>query len=224
MRETGEENRTRESIDEKPPELDEEMWEENRKIMDIVDEKTFQPRQRQEKKNQKWYGKRKDLIKNKVLFSFQWGRTTNGSIHQMQAPRRSLSQRVRSPATCRLLAPLKIKLTRILSLMSYHHLTRFVARLFAGCPRFYLKSLVGLSVGPAIKWLAALPSSTAGPSCRRLSYCMSSHWRSTHYGSGLLESDYRESSYRRSAHRGSTHHRLTHQRCNVNKRRGRYGP
>ena len=41
MRETGEENRTKESIDEKPPELDEKMWEENRKIMDIVNEKTF---------------------------------------------------------------------------------------------------------------------------------------------------------------------------------------
>ena len=32
------ENRRRESIDEKPPELDEKMWEENRKIVDIVDE------------------------------------------------------------------------------------------------------------------------------------------------------------------------------------------
>ena len=30
------------SIDEKPPELDEEMWEENQKIIDIVVEKTFQ--------------------------------------------------------------------------------------------------------------------------------------------------------------------------------------
>ena len=45
MRETGKENRTRESIDKNPPELDEEMWEENRKIMDIVDKKSFQPRQ-----------------------------------------------------------------------------------------------------------------------------------------------------------------------------------
>ena len=41
MRETGEENRAKESIDEKPPELDEEMWEENQKIKDIVNEKTF---------------------------------------------------------------------------------------------------------------------------------------------------------------------------------------
>ena len=30
------------------------------------------------------------------------------------------------------------------------HLTRFVARLFAGCPRFRLKGLVGLTVGLAI--------------------------------------------------------------------------
>ena len=36
--ETEEENRIRESIDEKPLELDEEMWKENRKIIDIVDE------------------------------------------------------------------------------------------------------------------------------------------------------------------------------------------
>ena len=41
MSKTGEENRTRESIDEKPPELNKEMWEENQKIMDIVDKKTF---------------------------------------------------------------------------------------------------------------------------------------------------------------------------------------
>ena len=41
--ETEEENRTRESIDEKPPELNEEMWEKNQKIIDIIDEKTFQP-------------------------------------------------------------------------------------------------------------------------------------------------------------------------------------
>ena len=35
--ETEKENRRRESIDEKLPELDEEMWEENQKIVDIVD-------------------------------------------------------------------------------------------------------------------------------------------------------------------------------------------
>ena len=51
---TEEENRTRESIDEKPPELDEEMWEENRKIIDIVDEKSFQSRPRVGKEKPKF--------------------------------------------------------------------------------------------------------------------------------------------------------------------------
>ena len=117
------------------------------------------------------------MVGNKVLFSSQRSRTANGSIHQMQAPRRSLRQGVRSPATCRLLAPLKTKLTRIPSLSSYPHLTRFVARLFAGRPRFRLRGSVGLAVGLAIKWPAALPSSAAGPSHQRSSYCRSSHWR-----------------------------------------------
>ena len=186
--------------------------------MDIVNEKTFQPGQGQGRKNRKWCDERRDLVGNKVLFSSQRGRTANGSIHQMQAPRRSLRQGVRSPATCRLLAPLKTKLTRIPSLSSYPHLTRFVARLFAGRPRFRLRGSVGLAVGLAIKWPAALPSSAAGPSRRRSSYRRSSHRRSSHRGSGPSESDYRESSYRRSTHRGSTHRGLSHQRYDVNKR------
>ena len=41
MKETGEENRTKESINKKPPELNEKMWEENQKIIDIVNEKIF---------------------------------------------------------------------------------------------------------------------------------------------------------------------------------------
>ena len=131
----------------------------------------------------------------------------------MQAPRRSLRQGVRSPATCRFLVLLKTKLTWIPSLLSYPHLTRFVARLFAGRPRFRLRGSVGLAVGLAIKWPAALPSSAAGLSCRRLSY----------YGSGPLESDYRESNYCRSTHCESTHRGLSYQRCNVNKRQGRFG-
>ena len=151
MRETGEENRTRESIDEKPPELDEEMWEENRKIMNIVDEKIFQPGQGQERKNRRWCGERRDLVGNKVLLSSQRGRTANGSIHQMQTSRRSLRQGVGSPATCRLLAPLKTGLTQILCLSSYPHLTRFVARLFAGHSCFRLRGSVDLAVGLVIK-------------------------------------------------------------------------
>ena len=51
LRETGEVNRTGESIGKKPPELNVKMWEENRKIIDIIDKKTFQPgaRTRKEK-------------------------------------------------------------------------------------------------------------------------------------------------------------------------------
>ena len=141
----------------------------------------------------------------------------------MQASGRSLRQGVRSPATCRLLAPLKTKLTQISSLSSYPYLMCFVARLFAGRPRFHLRGSVGLAVGLAIKWPAALPSSAAGPSRRRSSYRRSSHRRSSHRGSGPSESDYRESSYRRSTHRGSTHRGLSHQRCDVNKRQGHFG-
>ena len=203
MKETGEENRTRESINEKPPELDEEMWEENRKIIDIVNEKTFQPRQGQGRKNRKWCGERKDLVGNKVLFSSQRGRTANSSIHQIQAPRRSLRQGVRSPATCQLLASLKTKLTRIPFLLSYPHLMRFVACSFASRPRFCLRSSLGLAVGLAIKWLAALPSSAGGPSCRKSSYRRSSHRRSSHCGSEPSELEPSGAS---------------HRRCNVNKR------
>ena len=162
------------------------------------------------------------MVGNKVLFSSQRGRIANGSIHQMQAPRRSLHQGVRSPATCRLLAPLKSKLTRIPSFLSYPHLTRFVARLFAGRPCFRFRGSVGLAVGLPIKWPAALPSSAAGPSRRRLSYRRSSHWKSSYRGLGPLESNYRELSYRRSTHRGSTHRGLSHRWCNVNKRQGHF--
>ena len=121
----------------------------------------------------------------------------------MQAPRRSLYQGVRSPATCRLLTLLKTKLIWIPSLSSYPHLMRFIARLFAGRPRFCLRSSVGLVVGLAIKWPAALPSSVGGPSRRRSSYRRSSHRRSSHRGSGPLELEQSEASYRR---------------CDVNKR------
>ena len=185
------------------------MWEENRKIMDIVDEKTFQPGQGQGRKNRKWCGERRDLVGNKVLFSSQRGRTANGSIHQMQVPRRSLRQGVRSPATCRLLAPLKTKLTWIPSLASYPHLMHFVARFFAGRPRFRLKSSVGLAVGLVIKWPSALLSSAGRPSRRRPSYRRSSHRRSSHRGSGPLELELSGAS---------------HRRRDVNKRQGCYRP
>ena len=82
---------------------------------------------------------------------------------------------------------------------------------------------MGLVVGLAIKWPAALLSSAAEPSHRRSSYCRSSHWRSSHCGSEPLESDYCESSYCRSTHCGSTDRGLNHQRCHVNKRQGHFG-
>ena len=157
------------------------MWEKNQKIMDIVNEKAFQPGQGQGRKNRRWCGERKDSVGNKVLFSFRRGHNANGSIHQIQAPQRSLCQGVRFLATCRLLASLKSKLTRIPSLSSYPHLTRFIVRYFAGCPRFRLRSSLGLAIGLAIKWPDALPSSAARPSRWRSSYCRSSHWRSSHW-------------------------------------------
>ena len=64
------------------------------------------------------------------------------------------------------------------------HLARSIARP-VGCLRFRLRGSVGLAVGLAIKWPAALPSSAAGPSCRRSSYRRSSHRRSNHRGLGL---------------------------------------
>ena len=91
MRETGEENRTRESINEKPPELDEEMWEENRKIIDIVDEKTFQPGLRTGKEKPRFVVRGGTLVeeglgRNKVLFSSQRGRTANGQTTKCRLP------------------------------------------------------------------------------------------------------------------------------------------
>ena len=115
----------------------------------------------------------------------------------MQAPQRSLHQRVRSPATCRLLALLKTKLTRIPSLLSYLHLTRFVAHPFVGRPRFCSRNSVGLVVSLVIKWPAALPSSAGGPSRQRLSYCRSNHQRLSYRGSGSSELEPLGASHRR---------------------------
>ena len=178
--------------------------------MDIVDDKTFQPRQGPGRKNRKWCGERRDLVENKVLFSSQWGQIANGFIHQMQAPQRSLCWGVRSLTTCRLLVPLKTKLTWISSLSFYSHLTYFILHLFTGRPRFYLRDSVGLAIGLAIKQPAALPSSIAGPSRWRSSYHRSSHRRSSHCESGSSDSDYRKSNYCKSTHCGSTHRRLSH--------------
>ena len=45
----------------KTSELDEEMWKENQKIIDIVNEKTFQPGLRTGKEKPKVYGEKKDF-------------------------------------------------------------------------------------------------------------------------------------------------------------------
>ena len=95
------------------------MWEENQKIIDIVDEKTFQPGLRTGKEKPRLVERggvcsRKDLFEggtwmirdlddkglgqNKVLFSIQRSRTAKDEL-PMQAPRRSLRQGDRSPAT-----------------------------------------------------------------------------------------------------------------------------
>ena len=89
------------------------------------------------------------------------------------------------------------------------HVARFIVHP-VGPPHFRLKGSVGLAVGLAINWPAALPSSAAGPSRRGSSYYRSSYRRSNHCGLGPSKSDYRESSYRRSTHCGSTYRRLSH--------------
>ena len=94
------------------------MWEENQKIMNIVNEKTFQPRLRTKKEKPRFIMRRETLVEkrlglNKMLFSSQRSQTANGSIYQMQAPQHSLRQVDKSPASCRLLTPLKTKLTWI---------------------------------------------------------------------------------------------------------------
>ena len=85
---------------------------------------------------------------NKVLFSSQRGRTANDSIHQnagsstLPAPGRQISGLL--PAS----GFIENQTDSDSSLSP--HLARFVARLFAGCPRFRLKGSVGLIVGLAI--------------------------------------------------------------------------
>ena len=84
-----EENRRRESIDEKPPELNEEMWEENRKIIDIVDEKTFQPGLRTGKKKPRLM-ERRDLVGIRCCSVSE--SNCKRLNHQMQVSRRSIKE------------------------------------------------------------------------------------------------------------------------------------
>ena len=90
------------------------------------------------------------------------------------------------------LSPLFCHLFFVASSLS-PHLARFLARLFASCSCFYLRSSVGLAVGLAIKWPAAFPSSAAGPSRRKSSYRRLSHRRSSYCESVPSESYYYES-------------------------------
>ena len=62
------------------------------------------------------------------------------------------------------LSPLSCCLFLVTSSLS-PHLARFLAYLFADRPCFRLRGSMGLAVGLAIKWPAALPFSAAGPSC-----------------------------------------------------------
>ena len=102
------------------------------------------------------------------------------------------------------------------------HLARFIAR-SVGHFCFRLRGSMGLTIGLAIKWPAALLFNAAEPSCWRSSYRRSSHQSSSHCRSGPLESEYLKWSYHRSTHRGSTHRGLSHRRCDVNKRQGYFG-
>ena len=116
--ETEEENRTRDqSI--KNLLTNEADRKENRKIINIVDEKTFQPglRTRKEKPRVKkggtWFGQLgtwiirdlddKGLGQNKVLYNSSRVELSMVKL-PLQAPQRSLRQGDRSPASCRLLA------------------------------------------------------------------------------------------------------------------------
>ena len=61
--ETKKENRTRKSIEEKPLELDEKMWKEKQKIINIVDGKTFQPGPKTRKKKPRFVMRRETWLK-----------------------------------------------------------------------------------------------------------------------------------------------------------------
>ena len=94
------------------------MWEENQKIIDIVNEKTFQTGLSTEKEKPRFVVRGRTLVKerlgrNKMLFSSQQDQTANGFIYQIQAFQCSLHQRDRSLASYQLLARLKTRLTRI---------------------------------------------------------------------------------------------------------------
>ena len=74
------------SINEKLLELNEEIWKENQKIIDIVNEKTFHSGLKTGKEKPRFMVRGEILVKeglgqNKMLFISQQGQTANGSIH-----------------------------------------------------------------------------------------------------------------------------------------------
>ena len=62
MRETREKNLTQESINEKPLELDEEMWKKNRKTIDIGNEKNLPTWTKDRGGKTEVYVERRDLV------------------------------------------------------------------------------------------------------------------------------------------------------------------
>ena len=119
------------------------------------------------------------------------------------------------------MSPLLCRLFLVTSSLS-PYLARFIARP-VDRPFFRLRGSMGLVIGPAIKWPAALLSSAVEPSRQRLSYRRTSHRRSSYHGSKPLELDYCKSSYYRLTHRRSTHCGLSYRRCDVNKRQDYFG-
>ena len=111
--ETEEENWIWESINKKPPELDEEIWEKNWKIIDIVNRKNLPTWTKEREGKTEVYGKRRDLVGIRCYSVLSGIELQIVLSTKMQAPRCSLCREDRSPAFCRLLTLLETKLTRI---------------------------------------------------------------------------------------------------------------
>ena len=61
----------------KSSKLDKEIWKKNQKIINIINEKTFQLRLKTEKEKPKVYGEKKDLVRIKCNFNSQQDQTAN---------------------------------------------------------------------------------------------------------------------------------------------------
>ena len=123
---------------------------ENRKIIDIIDEKTFQPGLRTKKEKPRLVERggtclRKDLVRIRCCAVFPESNCQQSTT--MQALWHYPYQRNRSPATCQLLA---LKNRTDLDFSLSPHITRFLAR-FVNCFRFCFAEswIVGLAMGGA---------------------------------------------------------------------------